>query len=115
MEVEPCVRGTKKETLDIYMGYFMCLAPEDEDGEEVEDQNEHAIEAISITWEKGEETIAQALVKNPKRKNPPCSSVSQGSRAAHLFNVKVSRGKASPTEHLYNRSHEPRSSNPQVR
>jgi hypothetical protein len=71
VEVEPCVRGTKKDTRDIYTGYFMCLAPEDEEGEEVEDQNEHAIEAISITWEKGEETIAQALVRNPKKKKPP--------------------------------------------
>jgi hypothetical protein len=54
VEVDPCVRGTKKNTRDIYTGYFMCLAPEDEEGEEVEDQNEHAIEAISITWEEGE-------------------------------------------------------------
>jgi hypothetical protein len=106
MEVEPCIRGTKKDIRDIYTGYFMCLAPKDEDGEEVEDQNEHAIEAISITWEKGEEKIAQAPVLDPKRKKPPCSSVSHGSRAAHLFNVNVSRGKASPTEHLYNMSHD---------
>jgi hypothetical protein len=112
VEVEPCVRGTKKDTRNIYTGYFMCLAPEDEDGEEVEDQNEHAIEAISITRKKGEETIAQALVRNPNKKKAPCSSVSQGSRAAHLFNEKVSKGQASPTEYLYNRPREPKSSNP---
>jgi hypothetical protein len=111
VEVEPCVRGTKKDTRDIYTGYFMCLAPQDEDSEEVEDENEHAIEAISITWEKGEETIAQALVRNPNKKKAPRISVSQGSRAAPLFNEKVSKGKASPTEYLYNRPHEPQSSN----
>jgi hypothetical protein len=66
--VEPCVRDTKKDARNIYTGYFMCLAPEDENGEEVEDENEYAIEAISITWEKGEETIAQALVRNPDKK-----------------------------------------------
>jgi hypothetical protein len=47
--VEPRVSGTKKDTRHIYTGYFMCLAPEDEDGEEVEDENENAIKAISIT------------------------------------------------------------------
>jgi hypothetical protein len=51
--VNPCVWGTKKYTRDIYTGYFMCLAPENEEGEEVEDLNEHAIEAISVTWERG--------------------------------------------------------------
>jgi hypothetical protein len=43
VEIEPCVRGTKKDTRVIYTGSFMCLAPEDKDGEDVEDQNEHAI------------------------------------------------------------------------
>jgi hypothetical protein len=47
--VEPCVRGTKKDTRHIYTGCFMCLAPEDENGYEVEDENEYAIEAISFT------------------------------------------------------------------
>jgi hypothetical protein len=110
--VEPCVRGTKKDTRNIYTGYFMCLAPEDKNGEEVEDENEHAIEAISITWEKGEETNAQALVTNPNKKKGTVSSVSQGSRARRLFNEKVSKGKASRTEYVYNRPHEPKSSNP---
>jgi hypothetical protein len=91
--VEPCVRGTKKDTRNIYTRYFMCLAPKDENGEEAEEENEYAIEAISITWEKGEETIARALVRNPmKKKKGPVSSVSQGSRAKRLLNEKVSKG-----------------------
>jgi hypothetical protein len=54
----------------------------------------------------------QALVRNPKKKKAPCSSESQGSRAARMLDAKVSRGKASSTAHLYNRPHEPKSSNP---
>jgi hypothetical protein len=58
LTVEPCVKGTKKDTQDIYTGYFMCLALEDEDGNAVDDEDEYDIEAISITWEMGEETTA---------------------------------------------------------
>jgi hypothetical protein len=112
VEVEPCVRGTKKDTQDVYTRYFMCLAPQNEEGEEVEDLNEHAIEATNIIWEEREETIVQAVVRNHKKKNPPCSSISQGSRGARLFNAQVSKGEPSPAEHMYNRPHEPRSSNP---
>jgi hypothetical protein len=112
VEVEPCDRGTKKDTRDIYTGYFMCLAPENEEGEEVEDLNEHAIEAINITWEEGEKTIVQAGIRNHKKMKPPCSSISQGSRGTRLFNAQVSKGEQSSTEHLYNRPYDPRSSNP---
>jgi hypothetical protein len=113
LTVEPCVKGTKKDTRDIYTGYFMCLAPEDEDSNAADDEDEYAIEAISLTWEKGEETTASALVRNPsKKKNKKVSSVSQGSRADGLFNERVSKGKPSPTESKYNRPHEPKAVNP---
>ena len=46
---EPCVRGTKKNSRHIYTGYFMCLSPEDEDGNAVDNEDEYAIEAISLT------------------------------------------------------------------
>jgi hypothetical protein len=65
--VDPYVRGTTKDTRDIYTGYFMCLAPENEEGQEVKGLNKHAIEAISVTWEEGEETIVQAVVRFHKK------------------------------------------------
>jgi hypothetical protein len=66
--VEPCVKGTKKDSRQIYTGYFMCLAPEDEDSNTVDDEDEDAIEAISLTWEQGDPTTASALVRNMAKK-----------------------------------------------
>jgi hypothetical protein len=115
LTVEPCAKGTKKDTRNIHTGYFTSLAPEDEDGNAVDDEDEYAIEATSITSEKGEETTASALVRNPsKKKNKKVSSVSQGSRADRLFNERVSKGKPLPTESKYNRPHEPKSVNPGI-
>jgi hypothetical protein len=62
---EPCVKGTEGDARHIYAGYFMCLTPEDDAGMEDDDMDEHAIKAISITWEQGEETIVEAVVMNP--------------------------------------------------
>jgi hypothetical protein len=112
VEVEPCVKGTKGDSRDIYTGYFMCLAPVDDAEEEVEDENAHAIEAISVTWEQGEETLVKAVVRNPHKRPPKCSSVRGESRGARLFNRDVAESKPSPEEHRFNRPHEPRPSNP---
>jgi hypothetical protein len=110
LTVEPCLKGTKKDSRHIYNGYFMCLAPEDKDGNAVDDEEEYAIEAISLTWEKGEKTTASAFDRNIDKK--PVSSTSQGSRLDHLFDERVSKGRSSPTECKYNRPHEPKAVNP---
>jgi hypothetical protein len=112
MVAEPCVMGTEGESRHIYTGYFMCLTPEDDAGMEDDDMDEHAIEAISVTWEQGEETIVEAVVSNPDKRPPKCSIIRNESKGMHLFNHDVSEGKESTEEHLYNLPHKPRPSNP---
>ncbi len=116
--VEPCVKGTAPDERRIYTGYFMCLAPEDEEGSELEaDPEEHAIEAIRVDWEHGQETIVTALVRNPnkrsKKKGSPGRTADMGPRAQRLCNVKVMRGVSTPeTDLRWNRPHQPKVSNP---
>jgi hypothetical protein len=109
---EPCVKGTEGEAHHIYTGYFMCLTPENDAGVEDNDMDEHAIEAISVTWKQGEETILKAFDKIPNKWPPKCSSIRNKSRGMCLFNRDVTEGKESTEEHRYNRPHEPRPSNP---
>jgi hypothetical protein len=54
----------------------------------------------------------KAAVRNPDKKPPKCSSVKGEARAARLFNRSVAESQPSPEEHLLNRPHEPRPSNP---
>jgi hypothetical protein len=113
LTVEPCVKGTKKDSRHIYTGYFMCLATEDEDGNAVDNEEEYAIEAISLTWEKGAKTTDSALIRNINKKPKyKVSSISQGSRLDRLFNERVSKGMSSRTECKYNRPHGPKAIDP---
>ena len=89
----------------------MCLAPEDKDGNAVDDEDEYAIEAISLTWKKGEPTTASALIRNMKR-SQKVSSVSQVARLDRLFSSRVSQRMPSHTDRKYNYPYEPKAVDP---
>jgi hypothetical protein len=92
----------------------MCLAPEDEDGNAVDDEDEYAIEAISLTWEKGEPTTASALVRNiDKKPDLKVSSVSQVARLDRLLSSRVSQRMPSHTDRKYNYPYEPKAVDPE--
>jgi hypothetical protein len=54
----------------------------------------------------------EAVVRNPDRRLPKCSSIRNESRVMRLLNQDVAEGKESTEEHLYNHPHKPRPSNP---
>jgi hypothetical protein len=109
---KPCVKGTEGDARHIYTGYFMCPTPENDLSVEDDDMDEHAIEYISVTWEQGEETILEAVVRNHDIRPRKCSSIRNESRGMRLFNRDVAEGKESTDKHRYNCPHEPQPSNP---
>jgi hypothetical protein len=109
VQVAPNSRGTGGH---VYMGYFMCLTPENDQGVEEDDMEEHVIEALRVTWSPGKKPRAKALVRNPQKRPAPKHSMTDVTytgppRGERLFDVRSSQGRPTQGTGRYNIPHLP--------